>query len=368
MTEKKDSKNELGDALLKVVDRAHEEISWVRSAYKFVVVIVSALIAVGLYFSYNSFRDLRSDLKEDGKRVQQQLQTDIESLGRSLQQNLNTETAKLRQEVSARIDQEFKREEISSLVQQKAKERIDLIADKLIAEETAKRVTPLKEELTQLITRMSDDIRKAMADADKKQEQSQTTEKALQDALAEARQTLSNIKMQSDFMMTVVAAQTDDRFAYDKLNEWVAGTNDLLRTQASRVKDTITREYSGWLGDKPYKTIGWADGVTPTNFSFAEIKQIWIGVPSDRARAFVEFVWNHPKPTMDEKCDFLHDVLKDSRNSLQAADKAARLLSDHAKVAYNPPFEFGKVNQWWDEWSKTGRTDRTTNKAPDATR
>ena len=36
--------------ILAVVDRTREEITWVRSAYKFAVSLIAAVIAVGLYF------------------------------------------------------------------------------------------------------------------------------------------------------------------------------------------------------------------------------------------------------------------------------------------------------------------------------
>jgi hypothetical protein len=355
------------DLFQQIVNFSHEEVTWVRSVYKFAVSTVAVVVIVGLYFSYASIQDLKSDLRKEGNQIQKQLSSETAFLGRKLQQDLRVEVSKVQQDVAKRIDDEFKTEEITELIHTKAVERVDAVADELIKVEIEKRVTPLREELTQLINTSATSAQVAISHLNENIQDTRTTETELKSTLEDARKTLDEVKMQSDFMMTVLAAQSDNRIAYDKLNKWAAMPEFLLREQAASVRDDILRSYSGWMGDRPYKAIEWPSEVKAKDFTITKIRELWLTIPSDRARAFVEFVWKHKGLTVEERLLFLHDTLADSRGSLQAADKTGRILSEHAKVKYNPPFDFSNIEKWWKERSQASKqTDEAANKNIDS--
>jgi hypothetical protein len=355
------------DLLQQIVDRSHQEVTWVRSAYKFAVSIVAIIVAIGLYFSYASIRDLKSDLRQEGDYIQKQLSDETALLGRTLQQDLRDEVTTVRQDVAKRLDDEFKTEEITALIHTKAAERVNAVADELIKVETEKRITPLRKELTDLINTSATRAQTAISHLNEKLQDTRTTETALKLTLEDARKTLNEVKMQSDFIMTVLAAQSDSRTAYNKLSKWVATPEFPLRAQAASVRDDIQRSYCGWMGDRPYKTIEWPSELKAEDFTISQTHAFWTTIPADRARAFVEFVWKHKKLTEEERLSFLHGALADSKDSLQAADKAARILSEHAKVKYNPPFNFSHIEKWWGERSQASKTtDEAANKNMDS--
>ena len=180
MTEPKDkspSQEQTEAPILAVVDRAREEIAWVRSAYKFAVSIIAILIAIGLYFSHKSIQDLKSELRADGDRIQNQLKTEASLQARTLEKDLEEEVDRIRSQVTKRIEDEFKQENISSLVEEQAQVRIDAIADKIIETQINARITPLKEDLTFLISQTSSELDARVKNLDQKINQSQATEK-----------------------------------------------------------------------------------------------------------------------------------------------------------------------------------------------
>ena len=94
-------------------------------------------------------------------------------------------------------------------------------------------------------------------------------------------------------------------------------------------------------------------GTKPEAFNIEDISNVWTQVPQIDARAFVEFVWAHTNINKEQKISFLHSVLTDSRNSLDAENRAAQLLSDELKADYNPAFDFSKIEAKWLERSST---------------
>ena len=53
------------DHYQKIVDMSHKEIEWVHKAYSRLLVLVALLIGVGFYFSYNTIRDFKKEIKDE---------------------------------------------------------------------------------------------------------------------------------------------------------------------------------------------------------------------------------------------------------------------------------------------------------------
>ena len=340
------------DAVTALADFAKSEISWVRTAYKFGISFVGTVVTVGvglgIWFTYKSASDFKSETRQDIDREKQELHERLSTYKSEVTSELSKDVEGVRKQVEARVNQEFEREHISRLVESNAQVRIDQIADKLIREQVAKQITPLKDELTQLINSSVEAQRESITRLDAKTEQSQKTEESMHEVLNEARKTLNQVEVQSKFIMTVMAAQNDDRSAYATIHKWANDSSYPLRMDAARTEMMISRDYVGWQGEKPYLEMPWKEGVDPQEMTLDEIQRMWNSLPSNLAQAFVVFVWDHKKLTKEEKHMFMHKVLSDSRNSLQAADKAARIMAGEAKVKYNPPFHFSEIEKWYE--------------------
>ena len=308
-------------------------------------------------------QDLRADLRGEGERIQKHIKTESELRARTLQQDLESEISRIRGEVTSRIDDEFKEENISFLVAQQAQTRIDQIADDLIEKQISERITPLKADLTSLISKSSAEVNAKLHELDQNLKQSREKEEDLRTLLAEARTALNTVKEQSDFVLTVLAAQSDDRNAFDRLRQWAADKSFDLHKQAKAAELDILKSHSGFLNDA-HMTLSWVDGFDPKEMSFDQIRGNWNVIPPMYARAYVEFVWKHEKISKEDKLTFLHDALKDSRGSMQAADWAAKTLAKEANVKYNPPFNFSAIEEWWGTRAKTNSIpEEATNNA-----
>jgi hypothetical protein len=220
-------------------------------------------------------------------------------------------------------------------------ETSDLTRD--LANATQSQLIKLSAEITQTSSNLQHKIGildARIADAEKSEEHLQTT-------LLESQNALAELKVHSRFILVAASAQADDRTAYDQLTKWAGDTRYPLHEEAWKIYRIVQGEYWGERGQKNWRVIDWMPGRDPNKLTLVELQQVWRSLSSEFARDFVNCVWNHKTLTKDEKLYFLHGVLSDSRNSLYAADAAARLLADEGKVKYNPPFDFAQIVTWW---------------------
>lgn len=352
--DKKDAPSDSSDAIIRITEHAHKEISWVHSAYKFIAGAVTLIIAVGIFFTFKSSSELKDELLREGQRAQASQKADFDSLGRKLHQDLQRDVDELRKEVAKRLDAEFDSKQISDLVRDKAKERIDAIADVLIQKAITNQITPIRNEFLDQLTKSKEEIRLRVEKLDEDSKQNLKTETELKNTLAEARELLTKLDEQASFIMTALAAQNDDRSAYEQLEQWSKDTKHKFHSEAAMVIKTIQLNYSERMLGKSYRSLSWKDEAKANAFDQDIILYNWSVLPrSDVAPAYVEFVWAHTNMTKEQKLHFLHSVVKNSRNSLQAADRAAELLSAELKAKYNPPFDFSDINLKWEERLKT---------------
>jgi DNA/RNA endonuclease YhcR with UshA esterase domain len=176
----------------------------------------------------------------------------------------------------------------------------------------------------------------------------------LQAVLVNAKETLKRLDEQSDFILTVLAAEADDRGAYEKLIEWSENPDFKFRDQAFKaVEEVQISHVTSVFNDRPYMKFDWIDGDNHDSWNMNQIEARWQAVSPELARAYLEFVWGATNINKEQKLAFVHSVLTNSRNSLQAADRAAHLLSEELKAKYNPPFIYDDIENKWQEYLKT---------------
>ncbi len=135
------------DRYEKIVDRAHKEIEGVRSVYKWLISILGIVIFVGttlaVFLIGKSIADLQS-----------YLETRVEAHADRAEARLETRVEALADRVEARIDDQFRDKNIQDLVEKKAKERIDEVADPMIAKRITEAVNPKLLKLQETMTAM----------------------------------------------------------------------------------------------------------------------------------------------------------------------------------------------------------------------
>lgn len=346
---------ETSDAIIQITEHARKEISWVHSAYRFIAGAVTLIIAVGIYFTFKSASEFKDEIRQEGQRAQATQKADFESLGQKLRQDLQGNVEDMRKEVAKRIDSEFDSKQISDLVRDKAKERIDAIADVLIQKNITNQIAPIRAEFLEQLSQSKEEIRQRVEKLDEDSKQTRKTESELQTTIAEARELLAKLDEQSAFVMTVIAAQNDDRSAFETLNKWASDPKKRMKDEAGKIVWAIQLNYYDPHDTKTYGIFPWSviPG-KPESLNIQQIEQIWSMVPSHSAKAFIDGIWGNTNITQIQKLSFLYSVIeKDSRNSLLAANRAAYLLADELKANYNRSFVYSDIESKWAEWLKT---------------
>jgi hypothetical protein len=85
-----------------------------------------------------------------------------------------------------------------------------------------------------------------------------------------------------------------------------------------------------------------------------QVTTAWTLFNENLANDFVRFVGGNTNLSREQRISFLRSVyLKDSHNSLQAANTAASLVSEDLGVPYNPAFAYGGLEERWLEFTAT---------------
>src|ERR1035437_598585 len=368
----KPKQTEAADAIIQITEHARKEISWVHSTYKFAVWIilggVAILLPVGIYFTYNSASGFKNDILQEGVRAQAAQKADFDVLENKLRQELQSNVEDMRKEVAKRIDAEFDAKQISEVVRDKARERVDAIAGVLIQKEITNQIAPIRADFLEQLSQSKEEIRQRVEKLDEDSKQTRKTEAELQATITEARELLARLDEQSGLIMTVISAQNDDRSAYETLNKWANDPKYRMQDMAGKIVQAIQLNYYDPNNGKNFGVFPWsALPVKPESLNIQEIEQIWtMIVPAKTAKSFVESVWGNTNTTKVQKMLFLYSVMeKDSRNSLLAANRAAYLLAGELKANYNPSFVYSDIESKGADWIKTNSIPETsTNSLP----
>ena len=347
---------EASDAIIQITEHAHKEISWVRSYYRFTVTAVTLLIAVGIYFTFRSASEFKTEILQDGQRAQEIQKIDFASLEQKLRQDLQRNVDDMRKEVAKRIDAEFDSIHISELVRDKAKERIDAIADVLIQKDITNQITPIRTEFLNQLAQSKEEIRQRVDKLNEDSKQTQKDEAELHSTIIEARELLTKLDEQSVFLMTVISAQNDNEGAYEQLLNWAGDPKYPMHKMAESIVQAILINYYDPQNNKGFAVFDWSGiSTNPKSLNIQEIQQIWTyRVPSSSAKSFVDNVYENTNITKAQKLSFFYFVIKkDSRNSLLAANRAANFLAYELKAKYNPSFNYSDIESKWAEWERT---------------
>jgi hypothetical protein len=222
------TKDNRADYFKDIAGFAKEEINYVRSAYKWLISLVAIVaivgISVGIYFTYKSSIDFKKEAREE---IDRQIET-------------------LRDQVALRVDKQFRQENIQKMVEEKARERIDNIADKLIEKQIADKISPqmksADEQIKKLkqrneITQLGDKgIIEASRDSLEEIERISKQEESL-DIMAAAKAEIYRIKSFWSHMSTVSGENLTKEGKTIKVSELT--TNDIIDTLLSNKNQKV---------------------------------------------------------------------------------------------------------------------------------
>jgi len=217
----------------------------------------------------------------------------------------------------------------------------------------AKEVAAMRERIAaqgatvDLVAREAADAKRLVDEVSHKNEQAEEKLSSLDKAIREGSTAVEQLKAYTAFNSTVVAAQTDNRRAYDQLRRWSEDTAYPFQQAALQAALTIMDAHDPAMVRSGF-AVPWKQGIDPKTLSLRQIAETYSQVPPQIRIGVLEFVWETrtdiPKK---ERLEFLAQVLRDDE-SLQVVEYAGRWFTQGTGDQFKP-LAIAEHLKWWAE-------------------
>lgn len=181
--------------------------------------------------------------------------------------------------------------------------------------------------------------------ADKNQ-QAETKLAAIDKTLTQASSTLKKLESVTEFTITVVAAQNDDRKAFDKLREWADDDTHPFRDRAAQARDSIINALTPPIRRVP-PSFPWNEGIDPSALSLEDLRSHYLTVASRWRPSLIDYIWGREDIPKIDRLDLLMSVmLEDDR--LRAVEHAGRCFICGIDQRIHP-LALHSLSVWWRE-------------------
>jgi len=214
----------------------------------------------------------------------------------------------------------------------------------------AKTVSELKERVenqsatVDLVAKEASKAKELSEEVANKNQQAEEKLDILDQAIKKANTSLTELDAATEFTMTVVAAQNDDRIAFDTLKKWSKDMNNPFSSKAAQAWNTIFESHNNPIYMSGFK-VPWPKGPDPSTFSLAELAQKYRQAPAQLKPALIEYIWGRDDISKVNRLDFLIDVMKYDA-SLTAVEYAGRYFTAGTNQKIKPMAADYLVD-WW---------------------
>jgi seryl-tRNA synthetase len=197
-----------------------------------------------------------------------------------------------------------------------------------------------------LVAQEASKAKKLSEEVAEKNERAEKKLETLDESIAKAKSTLDDLESITDYTMTVVAAQNDDRKAFDKLKTWSEDKNHPFRERAQQAWNSVFESHN-----KPYSVGGfrvpWVDGFDPSKLSLNDLANQYKQAPAQLRPALLEYIWNRNDIPKIDRLDFLMEVME-TDESLNAVEYAGRHFTSGTEQKIKP-LAVDHLSKWWKE-------------------
>lgn len=187
---------------------------------------------------------------------------------------------------------------------------------------------------------LTEDIKKKSDDVEEKV-------KKVDSALEKATSHTKELSALLEFTNTVVAAQNDDRRAFDRLKAWANDSAFPYAKEAAQAWQKVMDDHS-----KPWSVGGfsspWKEGFDPAKLDIRGLETQYAAAPTHIRPALLEYVWQREDIPKAVRMDFMMEVMR-SDASLTAVEFAGRYFTAGADLKIKPV----AVDYLYDWWLKT---------------
>lgn len=217
----------------------------------------------------------------------------------------------------------------------------------------AKEVAAMRERITaqsatvDLVAKEAADAKRLVDEISGKNEQAEEKLAALDKSIREGSAAVEELKAYTEFNSTVVAAQTDNRRAYDQMWRWSEDPTYRFQRAASQAVQTVMDAHNPAMVRGGFQ-VPWKEGVDPKSLTLPQIGEAYRQAPPHVRLAILEFLWEKRTDiAKKDRLDFLAQVLRDD-DSLQVVEYAGRWFAQGTGDKLKPlaiPLHL----KWWEE-------------------
>ena len=255
--------------------------------------------------------------------------------------------------MQAQVARQFEEPQIKSVVQEAATERASVLMAEQIAPEVSKFKADVAGQLKEsqaLVGRVAQEVGKARAISEEVADRNQRAEtklKLLDSVIGKTTSTLAELERTTEFVMTTVAAQTDDRKAFDRLEVWSKDKTHPFCEKARQAWNTIRDTHSQLLLIDG-RVFPWAEGVDPSKLPLSALKSIYQPLPAWLKPALLEYIWKREDIPKIDRLDFLMVVVQQDE-SLMAVEYAGRCVGYGTGGVKIKSLSVEFLSNWWKE-------------------
>jgi len=216
----------------------------------------------------------------------------------------------------------------------------------------AKQIAEIKERIVaqgatvDLAAKQAAESKRLMEEINQKNQLADEKLKQLDAAVKTGSEAVSELKRFSELNSTILAAQNDDRSAFDQLRKWAEDKACPLSRSAAQAWAAIMESH-----EAPFMMTGlkvpWKKGFDPANSSLESIKEQFKSAPPQYRVAIVEYMFERQNIPKKARLSFLVEVMQ-TDSSLKVAEYAARYFKKESKDNFKNLYIEGHL-KWWDE-------------------
>ncbi len=198
-----------------------------------------------------------------------------------------------------------------------------------------------------LIAKEATDAKRLVEDLSRKNSEAEEKLSKLDKSIQDGNRAVKELQGYTQFNSTVLAAQNDDRQAYDQLWTWSEDTSFPFQRAAARAVQTVMDQHNPAMVRGGF-TVSWNEGVDPQKLTLPELWQAYKGAPAHIRIGILEFLWEKRTDiSKKNRLQFLTDVLR-SDESLRVIEYAGRYFAQGTDDKLKP-IAIDPHLKWWEE-------------------
>lgn len=195
------------------------------------------------------------------------------------------------------------------------------------------------------VAKSAADAKELVDDLDKKTALADSKLDSLDQAIKSGSEAVETLKAQAEYSATVLAAQSNDRKAYDTLWNWSEDPAYAFRKEAAQAAERIMDEHNPTLVTAGHQ-VPWNQGVEPEKLSLDQLRQNFDQAPPTVRIALVEYVWTKRADiSKKDRLAFLADVLATDEH-LDVVEHAGRYFAGGSGNKFKP-LAISAHLDWW---------------------